>query len=163
MGNAYVRGVHVQVTDLRTLRNQWRNLKADSQRKWELQFARESAVLDDQIRKEVWRLRFEEGMSIRAIGELYGTKNWGTINAILQERPVSIGQPEGKADITYDGETFTITKDHEKVRFTWDDGYPIFITTDPFFNTTGDLATELRKANNAYEAQIRAISEGKED
>lgn len=150
------------MTDLRTLRNQWRNLKADFEREKELEFARRSAVLDDQIHKEVWRLRFEEGKSIRAIGELYGTKNWGTINDILQQRPVSVGLPDNKADITFDGEVFTIIKGHEKVRFSLDDGYPIFITSDPFFNTNSDLATELRKANNAYEAQIRAISEGKE-
>lgn len=149
-------------TDLRTLRNQWRNLKADFDREKELEFARRSAVLDDQIHKEVWRLRFEEGKSIRAIGEQYGTKNWGTINDILKDRPVSVGLVEDKADITFDGEIFTIIKGHEKVRFSMDDGYPIFITSDPFFNTNSDLATELRKANNTYEAQIRAISGGKE-
>jgi hypothetical protein len=147
------------MADLRELRDQYRNLRSAFEREMEIEFARRSAVLNDKIDTEVWRLR-DSGISIAKIGNLYGSKNYGTIKEILDRRPTNEEKAEenAKAVVTRiaDGR-YIVSLNGEDVDVEWDFDYHAALMFHGTFDSYSPLVIELRKENNAYAAQIEAI------
>lgn len=116
-----------------------------------------SARLRMEVEDAVIELR-DAGVSIREIGEQYGTKDRATIYRILNKRAAQTAvttSPE-TVTVTKEDDVYTLTVGDETVSFEWDDEFHnvlMFLDFDP----SSALVAELRKENNAYAAQIEAI------
>jgi hypothetical protein len=152
------------MADLRSMREKYRNLKSEFDREKEIEFAKRSAVLQSEIDREIWRLRFEEGWSIARIGEQYGTKNYQTIKDILDRRPTPVVTengvaPIGELHVARDVDNWILVLAYgERVYFQDKGGYPWFNAQDKDFDTTGQLANALRLDAEFYE-QVLNMSE----
>lgn len=110
-----------------------------------------SARLETALEDAVWAGK-QAGMTISALAAEYGTKDRGTIYRLLAKRDFGThGSATGTAWTLEDG-VYSVTGMGSTLRFTVDDvndPWPMFITTDPGYETNTKLFNELRSPDSA--------------
>ena len=122
------------------------------EREWEELSARLRIALEDAVYSAK-----DSGMSVAAIAREYGTQDRGTIYRILARRADATENAATAANVTRNGDFYSVTVGNETVLVEWDFDYHAVLMFHGDFNPNSPLVAELRKENNAYAAQIEAI------